>query len=265
MKKVTLQKILIINLILFVLVGLLFCWQLWGQLHTDKPIDSNRFANFGSFIAGIFGFINFILLLYSFRETKDQSFNNFFFNVLQIHDSVVKDLKLNGNEIAKLNSELTDEFYMCENLADKSLREECISYREKQKANDYFELLYRILHIRYKYKGETFQKYFTDEYWRIGHYLRSFISIIEILNESSLDESKKSYYIRVIQSRSSSDEIRLIFYYLLSNNNERHIKLAKIFNSFNFFDIIKGTLIINETDDAFFKALINTPRKKANG
>jgi hypothetical protein len=88
MKVPRLRTIIIISVTLFVIFCLLFLWQLWGNLSTDKPIDSGKFSDFGSFIAGIFGFVNFILLLYVFKESKEQSYDTFFFNHLQIHDSL---------------------------------------------------------------------------------------------------------------------------------------------------------------------------------
>lgn len=242
MKVLRLRTIIFISVTLFVISCILFLWQLWGNLSANKPIDSGIFSDFGSFISGIFGFINFILLLYVFKESKEQSYDTFFFNHLQIHDSVTRDLKSKIGDILILNNDAKELFNnsLCENLTANDLKNQCISYRNMPDSTDYFETLYRILHIRYKYRNDTLKMFFDAYSWRIGHFLRSFISVVELIDEAIVDSKKKNSYIRVLQSRSSSDEVRLLFYYIISTGNKQ---IALLFNSFDFFSIITDPLI----------------------
>ena len=246
--------VITISVVFFLLSCILFSWQLMGGLTPKRAIYSGRFADFGDFIAGIFGAINFILLLYAFQETKKQSYDTFFFNSLQIHDSIVKDLKSNKGDLSTLNNEGKAHFdnYLCENLGDDGLKTECINYRNMPASSDYFETLYQILHIRYKYKNEPLQHFFNDYNWRIGHYLRSLLSLVELIDETITDNAKKRAYIRVLQSRSSNDEIRLLFYFILSSGNS---KIAGLFRSCNFFGVVANTFILSG-DQGLFNNLV---------
>ena len=233
-----LKTIISIALILFALTAIMFCYQITNIFDSNSPIDSNRFSHFGSFISGFFGFINFILLVFSLRESKLQTFESAFFSQLQIHDGIAKDLKSNHLILSSIND--SDYFklfkdYMCENIRDEELRKECVSYRELPSANDTFEALYRKLHIRYKYKNDSLGDIFKDEKWRIGHFLRSFISLVEFIQTNNVaDIKRKKMYANILQSRSSSDEIRIIFYYLISSPNE-NMRTLELFKSLDFF------------------------------
>jgi hypothetical protein len=253
------KKIIVtISLIVFAIISasaLLFCWQLWGQITMKLPIDAIRFSNFGSFVGGIFGALSFILLIFIYMKSHEQSVDNSFFNLLQVHDSVVRELRSNKNEIDRLNKESKNLFEsnLCESL-QSDLRDECLSYRSMPDANDYFEILYRILHIRYKYKNEDPWKFFIDYNWRIGHYLKSFISIIEFIEKSKADNDKKLFYSRILKSRLTSDELRLIFYFIIYNKDENDkYRIAKMFKSFRLFKDFSDTLI-KEGDMAIFKS-----------
>jgi hypothetical protein len=225
--------------------AILFCWQLWGQINIELPIDAIRFSNFGSFVGGTFGALSFILLILIYRKSHEQSVDNSFFNLLQVQDSVVRELKSNKNQIDRLNKESIDLFEpnLCETV-QSHLRNECLSYRNMPDANDYFEILYRILHIRYKYKNEDPWRFFKDYNWRIGHYLKSFVSIIEFIEKSKVDNDKKFFYTRILKSRLTIDELRLIFYFIIFNtdDNEKN-RIAKMFKSLRIFVDFSETLI----------------------
>lgn len=256
----SLKNVLIVATLIFIASIILFSWQLFGTLNSSFPIDSNRFSNFGSFLSGILGFVNLIVLIFAFKETKLQSFENAYFSLLQIHDSIVKDLKSNKGALLDLNNGLPKfyENYMCENLDDANLITECINYREKKDPTEYFEALYRILHIRRKYRNEKLKEFFDNENWRIGHYLRSYISILEFIDEnSSFDSSKKQFYARIIQSRSTSDELRLIYYYVASLPDESEDlkkykqNITRIMQTLDFFKPITDTLILASDKNIF--------------
>jgi hypothetical protein len=164
------------------------------------------------------------MLILTYDETKKQSFDNAFFNFLGVHESVVRGLKSNESDVKKLN-EFTRTLFnhnFCDTLDDK-LKTECKLYEEKTKkepANDFFEILYRILHIQHKYKtkgdNKGIEKYFKDYKWRIGHFLRSYVSLVELIDKNGhLTAKKKEFYSDILKSRSSSDETRLVFYYIL--------------------------------------------------
>ena len=266
MKLPSLQRILLSSIISLILIGILFSWKLWDQFRTSLPIDASRFSHFGDFVAGIAGFVNFLLLIYVYRETKGQSFQSSFFNHLQVLNSITSELKSNSSEILALNRYAVGLFNEVnhEEISKNNLTGEYDAYRKMPAANGYFEILYRILHIRYKYKIEPIDNFFKDENWRIGHYFRTFISVVETIKENhDLETEKLRFYIRVLKSRSTSDELRLILYYIISRRESEKIKLAKLFN-FDFFDEMDDGLI-RPGDMDLYKSNFMESNSRRNG
>ncbi|MEK7497815.1 MAG: putative phage abortive infection protein [Patescibacteria group bacterium] len=230
----------------FIFSIIMFCWTIWGQLSTDLAIDSNKFSDFGSFIGGIFGTLSFILLIFTFRESREQSFDNSFFNHLNLHDSVVRELKSKEGEIKRLNQECGSLFKdnFCDTISDETLKSQCKDYQLMPEANDYFEILYRTLHVKYNYKNDSPGQFFIDNNWRIGHFLTSFISVIEFITNSSLDNDKRSFYSRVVKARATSDELRLVFYFVTFNKNDKErIRLITLCKTLDFFGDLRDPLI----------------------
>jgi hypothetical protein len=226
----------------------------------STPIDALRFAHFGEFVAGIAGFVNFLLLIYVYSESKAQSFQSSFFNHLNVLTSIVKELVSKEGDIKALNVYSRNLFssFSCEDLSEE-LQVECEDYRLMKPANGYFEILYRILHIRYKYIEEPPGYFFRDENWRIGHYFKTFVSVVETIRENhGLDTDRIEFYVRVLKSRSTSDELRLILYYIISRSEEEQIRLAKLFNFgiFDFFDDMEDGLIKPGDMDLYKEILI---------
>jgi Putative phage abortive infection protein len=258
MKPSIFKTLLIISSAFFTVTVVLFCWKLGKRFDTNFPIDSSRFSEFGGFIGGIFGFINFILLIYVFKDSRDQSFNTFFFNALQVHDSVVAQLQTNRDSILALNVDYKKSFgdSLCKNLTDGDLRNECNSYQTMDDGTDYFETLYAILHVRYKYKNESLEMFFKDYHWRIGHYLRSFVALLELIDESKFADTNRMFSARMFQARCSSDEIRLVTYYIMSRNEPERIKLAKLFFKLGFYSAIEDPFIKDFNDRKYFESLV---------
>lgn len=190
-------------------------------------VDANLLSDFGSFISGILSVFVLYMLVQTYDESTKQSFDNTFFNLLGIHESMIQGLRSRESVVTKLNesSKSMFEANLCDTL-DESLKGECNLYKNKVKeepAHDFFEILYRILHIQHKYKTkgdfEGVEKYFKDYKWYVGHFFRSYISLVELIdNNRHLTEEKKAFYSDILKSISSSDETRLVFYYILGQN-----------------------------------------------
>lgn len=247
--------IVIASAILIISV-ILFSWNLWEKFDSDLTIDSGRFSDFGSFIGGIFGTLSFILLIITLKEAREQSFDTSFFNHLQLHDTIVQQLKSSEREISTLNSEYKALFKnnLCGTITDKILQTECNSFSSLSH-DGYFEALYAILHVRYKYRNENPWTFFKDNNWRIGHFLNSFTSVVELISKGNLTDKKRDFYVRLINARATSDEVRLVFYFVTFNDNlTEKVRLIKLFKSLNFFNSLRDSLIKPE-DLQLFKNL----------
>jgi hypothetical protein len=173
MKTFSLWTIVGISLGLLIVTVVMYCWPHLGQvIDLDSTIDINRFSSFGSFIGGLFGTLSFILLIFTLRESKNQSFENSLINFIQLHDSLVQQLNSNEKIMSALEVDYKKLFEanLCDKLADQVLKEECNKYKSFTH-DTYFECLYRILHVRYKYMSQQPSQFFTDYNSKVGHFI----------------------------------------------------------------------------------------------
>ncbi len=112
-----------------------------------------------------------------------------------------------------------------------------------------------MLHISYKYKDQKLDRFYRDHNWRMGHYFRSFLALMELIDKSRLSKSKKEFHARLLQGRSSSDELRLVLYYILSLDDKGKIVQAKRFSRLNFYKAITDPLIDDKNDRQTFETL----------
>ncbi|MBS1918348.1 MAG: hypothetical protein JST87_18935 [Bacteroidetes bacterium] len=251
------SKIFIVLTLLLILISILLFGK--GQpFNLSLPINAERFNQFGGFMAGLLSGASLILLIFTYNETKIQTFENSFYNHLQINDSITLALRNNSKEIEKLNNVDYKNLFLnnfCSTIQMQQDQDECYSYEKMNAANDYFEITYRILHVRHKYKNEL-EQFYKDYNWQIGHYIRSFISIVKLISESKF-AANGHQYIRILKARSSNDELRLLFYYILGvQNQDKKCSLAKLFSKYDLFDDL--TELIKDGDmDSYRNILKN--------
>jgi hypothetical protein len=246
----------------FLAISTFLFWKGQGTINFSSSINAERFNQFGGFVAGLLSGASLILLILTYHETTTQTFDNSFYNHLQIHDSITISLRNKEKDIEKLNDDDYKSLFsnnFCATIQEVTLKDDCKDYEKKDPANDYFEILYRILHVRYKYKNQLGQ-FYKDYNWRIGHYIRSFISIVEMINESKFDKSKQQYHIRVLKARSSNDELRLMFYFVFSiQDNVEQCKIARLFSKHNLFSDLKE--LIKDDDMLNYNAILKNCNK----
>ena len=208
------------------IVGVLFGWQT-VLLNPKLPIDANRFANYGTFVTSVLSILTVIFLYQTLKLTRKQFRESVYLSSLNNHDAIVSRL---------------DE------------------RPETSEGGTFFEVIYRKLHELYHHlndrKIDRIGQFFYNHYWMIGHYLRNFSQTLRAIDiNEELSATEKSYYIGLLQSRLSFDELRLIFYYTVSpsyrgendQQNEAFEKLElvekrelrELTRKYNLFDPIK--------------------------
>ncbi|HKB45938.1 MAG TPA: putative phage abortive infection protein [Chitinophagaceae bacterium] len=245
---------MLVMLTIFLIISIILFWWNQGRINTLLPINSKRFADFGTFVSAIFGLATIIFLYFTYEATlgqlnaareslrttqdqlvltKEQLFENTFFSCLKVHNIITQDLN------SRISNQTLDETDVLAKRHNQSYPKE---------VRNFFELIYRILSLRYFFEKIDLENFFKDYRWVIDHYLRNFISIIRLVHEKDISDDKKKIYIEVLQSQSTSEELRLIIYYFINEyrNAERvqEIKqIAKICLTYNFFDSVKDYLI----------------------
>jgi hypothetical protein len=139
------------------------------------------------------------------KSTKplSSSFDAFFNYYYEAHKRNVIELNAGISEAMKNESD--------------NLAKEC--GERYSEAKGFFELLYRILHLRHKGKYgirdfKNVKQLFYDYDWKIGHYLNGFISIVKLVDENLAQTENGKKYVAILQTSTNNDELRLVYYYL---------------------------------------------------
>jgi Putative phage abortive infection protein len=74
----------------------------------------------------------------------------------------------------------------------------------------------------------------------------------DLICDTTLDKEKKLMYSDILRARSTSDEIRLIFYFVTFNADDKvKLRLVKRFKYLKFFDVLRDGLIKEDDIDIF--------------
>ena len=252
----TIKWILGIMIILTTLSVVLFGYnQHFFEFSTS--IDSERFAQFGTFISAIFGSVTIWLLYLTYQQTRethrvtiDNSIDTNFFNLLQSYRSITSHLHeraMTTGFVAQLREAMT------------AASDESRIGVEK----DFFELFYRMLHLKYKGKDSLRDKskildFFKSYDWMVGHYFKSIVYFLKWVNENhEIDTERKRFYMGFIQAQLTQDELRLLFYYLVIKEGQAYESLDK----YDLFGNVKDVLIYDPEDWIEFNKFKNIVRE----
>lgn len=159
------------------------------------PSYSEYFSRFGSLVSALLGFITVLLLIDTLRISRRQNelaskqfIDQSFFSFLSIHDSIADSLE-----------------------------------RQNEKRNTQFPFFVdsyaKLDSIRKSSKGEpkALGEYFYDNDWMVGHYFRNILNLLRWIdvNDAILHEAKL-HYVRILGSRLSANELRLLLYYSIA-------------------------------------------------
>ncbi|MEO5603313.1 MAG: putative phage abortive infection protein [Cyclobacteriaceae bacterium] len=220
------------------------------------------FSNFGSFISGLFGVLTIIFIhltyqlaqqtnktsTHTFELTRRDSVDNTFFNLLKAHQTIVSHLH------ERITDQLIKEY--------EELNSAAANKYPDRNDKDFLELLYRILNLEYQNENDktTILSFYTKQEWVMGHYFRSLLYFINWVHQNNeLTVDRKKFYVGFIQAQLTSDEMRLVFYYVISRPDESQKKAISTFlNDYAFFSTVKGSLIFqtNEADWKYYLSII---------
>lgn len=141
-----------------------------------------------------------------------QQFDNTFFNMINLHNEIVRTLNehnVSGKELlGRIENEIS---YWIEDKDIDSLDDE----RVKEILLSYYEPAYK--------QHENI----------LGHYLRNLYRIVKFIHESRLSDEEKKNYIGILRAQLTIDELVIIFYNSLSIRGEN---FKKFIVKYDFFD-----------------------------
>ncbi len=259
-------------ILLFVGLSAIFLpyYKLNGTKFWGSEIQISNYGELGDFIAGITGTLisvaAFILLYLTYKtqkqelsETRDilnkqhqtfekQQFETTFFNLLNLHDSIV-------NSIDFKTIHTTTSRYKVE----KEI--------EIKKGRDCFVLFYRAFQIHYgkvrsKQKSVSqleliktaYENFFEDHKTDLGHYFRNLYHIIKFIDRSEI--MNKQQYASIVRAQLSSHELLLLFYNGLSKYGKKFkplIERYRLLKNLHESDLLVQTHKDEYSVDAFIR------------
>ena len=156
------------------------------------------------------------------KAAEDQSFENTFFRLLELHNTIVDsiDLRRDGHEISHGRD--------CFNAFYARLKTVYTS-RKKNSPNETDDVT---LEIAYQ---EFWSRYQSD----LGHYFRFLFNVIRFIQKDSLGDD---FYIKLLRSQLSDQELLLLFYNCLSTQGRKFKTFAE---EFALFDNMPIGLLLN--------------------
>ncbi len=205
----------------------------------NKPIDFNRFGQFGDFMGGIlnpiFMFLTLIALIITIvlqrKELKlarkeysktsialsTQAIENTFFNTINLHYRIVENLKINFSDFGDKFLTLPDKIsirngktnpFIGEYTGIKVFDETIIKIFKNTKTPTQTVEFYKILQNDYNYI--------------FGHYFRNLYQTLKLIDKNDyLKKEEKKKYTSILRAQLSSNELSLLFLNCLDKMNDR--------------------------------------------
>jgi hypothetical protein len=218
--------------------------------------DHSKWGEFGDFFGGIlnpsFAFLAllalFITIIIQSRQltisTKElfasveilkeqskaitlQNFESAFFQMIHLHNDIVKDIYLEDPDSED----------------GKLLGRDCFkTLYEYEFKNDYEECFRKIKnHDEISIIDSSYDIFFQKYQAKVGHYFRNLYTIIKFIDQSDIENKK--FYADIVRSQLSSFELILLFYNCLWRGGRE--KFKELIESYEFFEDMNQSELIN--------------------
>jgi hypothetical protein len=231
------------------------------------PIENTDWGTFGDFVGGtlnpFFAFMAFLALLTTIRiqsneleltrdelskssnalesqvaSIKQQNFENTFFKMIDVYNSIILDLSLEKFSNARVFSDKFNVSF----LGYPIFLNENIDTKERETIKRLLDILNVYKRVNntkdYQLKYDNFHNYYED---KIGHYFGFLYQILKFIKESDIENKKK--YSSLFRSLFSKSELALLAHHCLGRKGSKRFK--ELVEFFEFFE----HLPINSLDD----------------
>lgn len=300
-KEFSFNPYIIFAIFMFIIVISAYIWNFNEYKISKKPGD---WGTFGDFIGGTLNptlaFLSFLALLQTIKiqskelakssealelskeelaksstaleeqsnSLKIQIFETTFFNMINLHNEITKNINIEGLNsylvvYTKFKEEEDSRLYTKENLKGREsisfLKSLCFNYfcefNTYKTEDEYYNVKYQLDPTtaiiektnQIARTNELYLDFYNTYSNYIGHYFRNIYQIMEFINLSSIDNKK--FYIGILKAQLSNDEIEFIFYYAVSNIGSE--KLLPILIEYEFFETFNYLEEISKYDILF--------------
>lgn len=222
-------SILILPLLIF------FLWK--SPFSIDVPIDHGKFGTFGDFIGGVFGsawaLAGVVLFYIALKDQKEDIGLNRDALEKQVTALEVqtKEFQLQHKELAETRKVFTEQSNILKKQSFESTYFSLIDLYQKlvadlnsqSKSGKYFSELVEEITIKSNVDAttpiqthqnikETFLDIYNHKNHELSHYYKTLFRIVKIIDESMIDDHEKLFYIKILRSQLSENELLALYY-----------------------------------------------------
>lgn len=185
---------------------------------------------------------------------KQQTFENTFFNMINLYNQVIKGLSL---ERKKEISDNFTEVFIPNIIAGNKLYVSEKDYRGKEVVNELLNIFKFYKDLYYKkqisLKIGLYEDFHKEYEYNIAHYFVTIYQILKFIDNSLIQN--KDFYINLFRSQFSKTELNLLFYHSTSKVAKR--KFTPLLIKYEFFEHIN----IKELDPLAVEIIIKRTEK----
>ncbi|SNY59852.1 putative phage abortive infection protein [Enterobacter sp. CC120223-11] len=254
------RLVIVICLSLIFLYGYALINDLWffeGMDATEKGVFGDSWGAFTSIFSAL-GFCGILWTLKlqidstrkiemdaSKREESEKlrDFENSFFNMLTILQTIIKDMRVGGDE-KKINKEGRSVFTYYYARFKKM-------YISKYPVDDvdYLDATEFSLGREKKMLSDSFEFYFRGRSGNFSHYYRYLYNTFKFIDDATVSDAVKKRYANILRAQISNYELLILLY----NGNSRHgFKFSYFFEEYSVFDNLPVDKLISNAHVLFF-------------
>ncbi|MDK1234414.1 putative phage abortive infection protein [Cronobacter turicensis] len=180
-----------------------------------------------------------------FESEKLRDFENSFFNMLTILQTIIKDMNVPAgrNTISREGRAVFTYHYR----RFKVYCETEYEIEEIKHINDKEFSLQTDIYLC----AERFQKYFKRRSSNFSHYYRYLYNLFKFIDESSIDDSSKKKYANILRAQISNYELMMLYYNGISKHG---LKFRSYIEEYSLFDNLPVDRLISDVHVLFYDA-----------
>lgn len=178
------------------------------------------------------------------NSEKLRDFENSFFNMLNILQTIIKDMRVGGDDkkIKKEGRQVFTHYYSrFKNETLKKYKMDLIAYLDN---------LTFSLEKEKSTLSKSFEFYFRGRSGNFSHYFRYVYNMFKFIDCADIDDEDKKKYAKILRSQISNYELLILFY---NGNGPHGEKFKHYINEYSLFDNLPIDKLISDVHVAFFE------------
>lgn len=274
MRKDSRVKVAVISFITAMLLLLFFPYFILNNIQLGQfKIVIPEYDRLGTFISGVtapfLSLAAFVLLYLTYKSQKEelsdskkilneqsetqqtQRFETTFFNLLNLHHSIVNSIDLKIS-VKHTNEWKGEHWFENEEKKGRDCFREFYSaftkaYNQQKRYSTKWDGTKHILESELVVVKESYNTFFAQHQHDLGHYFRNLYHLVKFIDNSEM--KNKQMYVSLVRAQLSSHELLLIFYNCASDFGQ---KFTQFMPAYHFFKNMPTDLLLESSHKSFY-------------